>query len=168
MLHASGRATRERNPASGWAETMTHQTGTLVDDLSFPHRVLESSQPTLVLFTADGCPPCEFLARRLPALAPEGEPFVGVVRCPQLDARFSLFLRQALRGSTIFRACRIAGVVAVGLFLIGNPALPSTGSDGYGLMRELGVDFLVPFLASWYCLTRAPLSREVSHPGGLP
>ncbi len=61
---------------------MTHQPAEIVDDRSFLSRVLEPPHPTLVLFTAEGCLPCEFLARRLPALVPEGNESVEIVRCP--------------------------------------------------------------------------------------
>ena len=82
MLHDRRRATPVRAPASGFAEPVTHQPAEMVDDLSFPSRVLEPRRPTLVLFTAEGCLPCEFLARRLPALVPEVDGPVDVVRCP--------------------------------------------------------------------------------------
>ncbi len=61
---------------------MTHQPADVIDDRSFLDRVLEPTHPTLVLFTAEGCLPCEFLARRLPALVPEMDESVEIVRCP--------------------------------------------------------------------------------------
>lgn len=61
---------------------MAYQATELIDDRSFPTRVLEPPHATLVLFTARDCLPCGFLARRLPALAAELDGAIDVVRCP--------------------------------------------------------------------------------------
>ena len=82
MLQSPGNATPAGAPASGPAEPAMHEPAEIVDDRSFPSRVLEPRHPMLVLFTAEGCLPCEFLARRLPALAPELDGPFDVVRCP--------------------------------------------------------------------------------------
>ena len=61
---------------------MDGQAAEIVDDRSFPRRVLEPQHATLVLFTARDCLPCNFLARGLPSLASDLKGAIDIIRCP--------------------------------------------------------------------------------------
>jgi thioredoxin-like negative regulator of GroEL len=90
---------------------MNCQPSEIIDERSFPSRVLEPPHATLVLFTARDCLPCGFLARRLPALAADLSGAIDIVRCP-VEASPRTVHRYSVARTPTFLLFMAGGLVA--------------------------------------------------------
>lgn len=192
---------------------MTGEPTATIDDESFAARVCAGGRATLVLFTAEDCLSCHFMAEHLPTLveglhrtidavscpaerSPRTFAHYGVVRTPTLilfiagqpvairigalprprmhrwvadalhrtlltsaatagDRPVPTFLERLVCRPTITRACRVASVVAPVLLLLNHADLVLSRPLSWAVLRQLGANFIVPYLVSSYSSARA-------------
>jgi thioredoxin 1 len=84
-------------------------------DADFEAQVLESSQPVLIEFTADWCPPCKMLAPIIDEIARRYE---GKLRVGLLDNDHN---------PAVIRAYQVMGLPTLILFVDGQPVERITG-----------------------------------------
>jgi hypothetical protein len=70
-----------------------------------------------------------------------------------------LFLRCAVKRSTVLRAVSVAGVITPILTAINHWGELQAGASGAGLLGQIGLTFLVPYCVSTFSSARAEMAH---------